>query len=139
MMIPANAVTENPLRERVLPAPQPHTNTGLAREAAVVDLAEKMSEAGPAYETIALAEINQTLKMASLGLQFEFDKETAKMIAKVVDVESGDVIRQIPSEEVVRILKALSKLQGLLMHQTILKKWSESRGKLQGPRLSQTI
>jgi len=93
----------------------------------------------PAHENIALAEINQTLKMASLGLQFEFDTETAKMIAKVADVESGEVIRRIPSEEVVRILKALSNLQGLLMHQTILKKWSESRGKLQGPRLSQTI
>lgn len=123
MMITANAVTTNPLREPVLTAP--HRTTGLAREAA--------------HETVVLAEINQTLKTASIGLQFEFAKEAGKMIAKVADVESGDVIRQIPSEEVVRILNALGKLQGLLMNQTILKKWSESRGKLQGLRLSQTI
>jgi len=132
MMITANAVTTNPLREPVLPAPQPHTNTGLARETAVVGFVEKMSKAGPAHETVALAEINQTLKMASIGLQFEFAKEDGNMIAKVADVESGDAIRQIPSEEVVRILNALGKLQGLLMNQTILNKWNKSRGKLQG-------
>jgi flagellar protein FlaG len=139
MMITANAVTTNPLREPVLTAPQPHTYTGLACETAVVGLAEKMSEAGPAHETVALAEINQTLKTASIGLQFEFAKEAGKMIAKVADVESGNVIRQIPSEEVVRILNALGKLQGLLMNQTILNRWSESRGKLQGLLVSQTI
>lgn len=110
MMILENSVTENPLRE-----PE------------------------PTRERAALAEINQTLKMASIGLQFEFDKETAKMIAKVADVESGEVIRQIPSEEVVRILKALSKLQGLLINQTILNKWYESRGKLKDISVSETI
>ena len=110
MMILENSVTENPLRERV-----------------------------PTRERATLAEINQTLKMASIGLQFEFAKEAGEMIAKVADVESGDVIRQIPSEEVVRILKSLSKLQGLLMNQTILNKWRESRGKLKDLLVSETI
>src|SRR5665647_972324 len=89
-----------------------------------------LGEPAPTRERATLAEINQTLKMASIGLQFEFAKEAGKMIAKVVDVENGEVIRPIPSEEVVRILKALGKLQGLLINQTILNKWYESRGKL---------
>ncbi|HAL37229.1 MAG TPA: hypothetical protein DCP03_03580 [Polaromonas sp.] len=122
-MILENSMTTNPLREPVLPAP--HRTTGLAREAA--------------HDTVVLAEINQTLKITSIGLQFEFTKEAGKMIAKVADIESGDVIRQIPSEEVVRILKALGKLQGLLLNQTILNKWYESRGKLKDLLVSETI
>lgn len=127
MTIPASAVTAYPLRRSVLSAPQPHGNTGLARETAVLGLAEKTFELTPAWESATLVEINQALEMAAIGLQFEFDKEADKMIAKVVDVGSGEVIRQMPSEEVVRISKALGKLQGLLMHQTILKRWCESR------------
>src|SRR5665647_940381 len=100
---------------------------------------EKTSEPAPTRERATLAEINQTLKMASIGLQFEFAKEAGEMIAKVADVESGDVIRQIPSEEVVRILKLLSKLQGLLINQTILNKWRESRGKSKDLLVSETI
>lgn len=125
MMILENSVTANPLRESVLPTPQTRRTTGRAWEGAVVGLAEKTSEP----ELATLAEINQTLKMASIGLQFEFfDQESGTMIAKVVDVKSGEVIRQIPFEEVVRISKALGKLQGLVLHQTILKKWCESSG-----------
>ena len=73
----------------------------------------------PKGERAALAEINQTLMVASIGVQFEFDKEVDTMIVKVVDVESGELIRQMPSEEVVRISKALGKLQGLLVHQAV--------------------
>lgn len=93
----------------------------------------------PAHENIALAEINQTLNMASIGLQFEFAKESGKMIAKVTNVESGEVIRQVPSEEVARLLKALGKLQAVLMHQTIWNKWCDFRGKSQNRLVNQTI
>lgn len=129
MMILENSVTANPLRESVFPAPQTRRTTGRAWEGAVVGLAEKTSEPEPTPERATLAEINQTLKMASIGLQFEFfDQESGTMIAKVVDEKSGEVIRQMPFEEVVRISKALGKLQGLVLHQTILKKWRESLG-----------
>lgn len=94
----------------------------------------------PAHENIALAEINQSLKMVSIGLQFEFAKEPGKMIARVTNVESGEVIRQVPSEEVARLLKALGKLQAVLMHQTIWTKWCESRpGKSRDRLVNQMI
>ena len=81
---------------------------------------EKQSvEATSTQLTSALAEINQSLKLASIGVQFEFDKEAHTMVTKVVDVESGEVIRQMPSEEVVRFSKALGKLQGLLVSQKV--------------------
>ena len=38
-------------------------------------------------------------------------------VVKVIDKDSNKVIRQIPSEEVLQISKALDKLQGLLVKQ----------------------
>jgi len=118
MMIYTNTATANPLREPVQATQQPSKPAAPAREAALVRDVEKKLEPAPAQAQAALAEINQALKMASIGVQFEFDKEADTMIAKVVDVESGEVIRQIPTEEVVRISKAMDNLQGLLLRQT---------------------
>jgi flagellar protein FlaG len=98
-------------------APQPalSARAGAAREVP----AETPPKAQPERERSALAEINESLRMSSIGVQFEFDKEADTMVVKVVDVESGELIRQMPSEEVVRISKALGKLQGLLVHQAV--------------------
>jgi len=79
-------------------------------------------EAQPTWENATLAEINQTLKLASVGVQFEFDRETDTMIARVVDVETGKLIRQMPSEEVMQLSRALGKLHDLLVHQEVCRK-----------------
>ena len=118
MTIPANAVTTAPSREAVPSSGGLRRNARLPDEPAATVQGGKKSAPGQAQERAALAEINQTLKMASIGVQFEFDKEADTMIVKVVDVESGELIRQMPSEEVVRISRALGRLPGLLVHQT---------------------
>lgn len=118
MTIPANAVTTAPSRDAVPSSTGLRRNAGLPAEPAATVQGEKKPESGPVQERAALAEINQTLRMASIGVQFEFDKEADTMIVKVVDVDSGELIRQMPSEEVVRISRALGRLQGLLVHQT---------------------
>lgn len=115
MTIPANAVTAAAWRDAVPPPQASSGRAGAAREVP----AESRAAPAPERERSALAEINESLRMASIGVQFEFDKEADTMIVKVVDVESGELIRQMPSEEVVRISKALGKLQGLLVHQAV--------------------
>src|SRR3982751_3886299 len=66
----------------------------------------------------AVKEVNASLESRSVGLRFDIDKELGRVIVKVVDRESGDVIRQIPTEEVVRIAKVLQgKAPGLLVSQ----------------------
>lgn len=120
MTIPANAVTAAAWRDAV-PASQA-SSAAAGRAGATREVpAETQAAAAPGRERErgALAEINESLRMAAIGVQFEFDKEADTMIVKVVDVESGELIRQMPSEEVVRISKALGKLQGLLVHQAV--------------------
>ncbi|WP_293780335.1 flagellar protein FlaG [uncultured Oxalicibacterium sp.] len=64
----------------------------------------------------ALQSINSFLESVSSSLQFSLDQDSKRVIVKVVDKETNDVIRQIPSEEAIEISKALDKLQGLLVN-----------------------
>lgn len=65
----------------------------------------------------AVKNINATFKALSRNLEFTVDAETDRTLVKVVDLETKEVIRQIPSPEVVEIAKAIDQLQGLLIRQ----------------------
>ncbi len=43
------------------------------------------------------------------SIRFEIDQESDEVIVKVIDKESGDVIRQIPSEELVELSKKINE------------------------------
>ncbi len=66
----------------------------------------------------SLQEINKVMDALSISVQFQFDPDMAEPIIKVVDQQTGKVIRQFPNEDVVRISKALDNLKGLLFAQT---------------------
>jgi flagellar protein FlaG len=122
MTVPVSALNASPRREpvaAVASAPQLPRQADRVREAMAADREKKTAEASSAQVHSAVAEINQSLKLASIGVQFEFDKEAKTMVTKVMDMESGEVIRQMPSEDVVRFSKALDKLQGLLVSQKV--------------------
>jgi flagellar protein FlaG len=65
----------------------------------------------------SLEEINKALDTRSISVQFQIDPEYKDVLIKVVDQDSGKVIRQIPTEDVVRIAKAIDNLKGLLFTQ----------------------
>ncbi|WP_075881975.1 flagellar protein FlaG [Vreelandella massiliensis] len=60
-----------------------------------------------------LQRINEV--MSQRGLEFDLSDESSRVITRVVDRESGEVIRQIPAEEVLRIAERLNELQGGLI------------------------
>jgi len=66
----------------------------------------------------SLREINKVMDALAISVQFEIDPDYKEVIIKVVDQDTGKVIRQLPSEEVVRVAKALDNLKGLLFAQT---------------------
>ena len=65
----------------------------------------------------ALKEINKALREQSQGIEFTVDKDSHQTIVKVVDQQTKEVIRQMPSKEAVEIAKALDRMQGLLLKQ----------------------
>ena len=52
---------------------------------------------------------------SGLGLEFSIDEDTHTQVIKVIDRKSGDVVRQIPPEEVINFLRQFQKSKGLFL------------------------
>lgn len=53
--------------------------------------------------------------MRPYGVQFELGEHAPRVVTRIIDRDSGDIIRQIPSEEVLRIAERIDELQGRLV------------------------
>ena len=101
--------------EPVSPKSDDNTEKKQAQQAVTSD------ELGEAVENI-----NQFVNSQGRTLNFSVDEESGKPVVKVIDFETKEVIRQIPSEEVLTMAKAIKKLQedlgsatGLMFDKTI--------------------
>jgi flagellar protein FlaG len=59
--------------------------------------------------------LSDMMSVMRKGLAFKVDESSGKNIVSVMDVESGDIIRQIPNEEALKLAEKLSEVTGLLM------------------------
>ena len=97
----------------------PEQMAKMAAAQAVADLSQSEVVKLSAVQTEqSLQEINKVMDALSISVQFQIEPGMAEPIIKVVDQQTGKVIRQFPSEDVVRISKALDNLKGLLFAQT---------------------
>lgn len=64
-----------------------------------------------------LSKINEFLDSRNSDVQFTVDKDTGMRVVKVIDHATKETIRQFPTEEAIKIAKALDNLQGLLIRQ----------------------
>ncbi|WP_454737365.1 flagellar protein FlaG [Cupriavidus necator] len=99
----------------------PAAEAGPAAPATPAAVAQDGTAPFPAQNTAldaALERLTQALRTASVSVQFEIDSGSHRIITKVMDKASGEVIRQIPTEELLRISDAMTQLQGLFVNQT---------------------
>ena len=80
-------------------------------------VAQKPARPDPQKAAQAAKEINDFLKSASAGIEFQVDKQSERVIVRVVDTETKQLIRQVPTEEMVAISHALDRMTGLLLAQ----------------------
>lgn len=76
----------------------------------------QLSQAAPPEEAELvepLQRINEVMR--NYGVEFELADVGNRTITRVVDQQSGDVIRQIPSEELLRIAERLDEMRGRLI------------------------
>jgi flagellar protein FlaG len=59
----------------------------------------------------AVSKINEIVQSIQRDLSFNLDEDSGQTIIRVVDSESGELIRQIPSEEALAIANQLRDLQ----------------------------
>lgn len=62
----------------------------------------------------AVANIQEVVQSISRDLNFSLDDSTGNLVVKVTDTKSGDLIRQIPSEEALNLAKRLDEVRSFL-------------------------
>jgi flagellar protein FlaG len=65
----------------------------------------------------AVKSINATINALSPNLEFTVDSDTERTVVKVIDKQTNEIIRQLPTPEALEIAKAVDRLQGLLIRQ----------------------
>ncbi|MCY1298765.1 FlaG protein [compost metagenome] len=62
----------------------------------------------------ALFNIQDFVQHIQRNLSFALDESSGRVVVKVTDAESGELIRQIPSEDVLKLAESLSEARSLL-------------------------
>ncbi|MBM3109055.1 flagellar biosynthesis protein FlaG [Pseudomonas sp. FFUP_PS_473] len=62
----------------------------------------------------AVKEIEKFLASSRRNLEFSTDEESGRIVVKVIASETGELVRQLPSEEALRIAHSLSDMSSLL-------------------------
>ena len=65
----------------------------------------------------AVNELNSKIERQAVQVNFDVDDETGRIVVKVKDVETGDVLRQIPSEEMLEFARNASRGVGVTLDQ----------------------
>ena len=91
-------------------------NEKAARGEDLPPAADKQKADEASVET-AVSRITDFVQNFQRDLQFSIDKESDRVVVKVVDSETQEVIRQIPSEETLRIAKNLDSPESLILRE----------------------
>ncbi len=97
--------------------PRPGPSSADARQArANVAPAARESTAGEDTLTRAIEAVNHMLDPMARSLQFSIDDTTGKTVVKLVDRETNEVLREMPTREMIAIARALDHVQGRLIN-----------------------
>lgn len=100
----------------------PSTSAASSATGSVVQSAEMRKAHSPIVELPReeveriVEEVRKVVAPVAQDLRFSLDQQTGKTVIRVVDSATNEVIRQIPSEEVLAIARALDKIEGLLLN-----------------------
>ena len=89
-----------------------HKVTDQRKDQTINKLAENAAEIRE-----AVAEINKAVKKVPTSLDFSVDEASKRFIVSVTDTNTGEVIRKLPGDAVLRIAKQLESLKGVVFDQ----------------------
>ena len=98
--LPEAVVVGNKSREEVLPEVQ-----------GGMDLPSREELSG------AIDQLNGYLDETQHGLRFSIDENSGRTIVRVIDTETDEVIRQIPSEEMLVLIRHFSEMTGKIFNE----------------------
>ena len=117
MSTASDALLRAPTNERAHPAPPTEGASPTAPATITEQAPSAVGEAQPQREALdkAVEAVNEFVGSVNNDLRFAVDDETGRTVVKVIDVNTKEVIKQYPSEEMLAIAKALDSIKGLLV------------------------
>lgn len=103
------AVAVAPSAATPSPSATPPQEVKAASSAAKIDAAEMQKKVEE-----AVARLNEQMEANGRKLGFSVDDRLNKQIVRVVNKETGEVVRQIPNEVVIRVANSIEDLKGVL-------------------------
>lgn len=85
-----------------------------AVSSAEADVQSQQSQAQGGNLESAVADIQSFVQTVKRGLDFNVDDSSGEVVVKVIDTDSGKLIRQIPSEELLKLAERLEDIRSLM-------------------------
>lgn len=85
-----------------------------AMAVAAVEAGSKSKETERGQLKAAVQEIEKFVQSVKRNLEFSIDETSGKVVVKVIASDSGEVVRQIPNEEVLKLANSLNDASSLL-------------------------
>ena len=117
-------------RERA-PSPKPEVVAGTGSEPSSVPIAtvaaqaeegkvKSLSTLASVTESIddAVEVLNQALSLKSTSAMIRRDEELNRYLVTIKDKESGEIVREIPDEALIKFARNLQELRGILFDET---------------------
>jgi len=114
---PSNTTAQQPLIADVRQARAAQNSSSTPVQ--ITQAVEQTQKVEPSRQQVeeAAKTVNEFLKLINNSINFSLDEDTGITVVKVIDVATKEVIRQIPSEEMLVIAKAIDQMKGLLVQQ----------------------
>lgn len=98
------------------PAGAPQASSAQANQPVPVAEADPESAGTSKQLTLekAVTDIREFVQASQRNLDFSIDDSTGQVVVKVIATDSGEVIRQIPSETALKLAQSLSDASSLL-------------------------
>lgn len=110
----ADAVSEVEAKVQRAAAEKRDAQTDATRQA-VAAQREAAQPAPPAHKIESVTrQIDSFLRSQNHNLNFRVDQGSGKMVVTVTDGETGEVIRQVPGEEALKMAQRIEDMTGLL-------------------------
>ena len=124
MIIPNSTANQAsaPVRLTSDGAPNVVAGASNAEAASGINKQTAPQQPSPAQLQSAVDGINHAMRQSSQNLEFSVDSTTKKPIVKMVDTQTGDLIRQFPSEETLAIARSIDQFlqrQGMLLNDKV--------------------
>ena len=103
------------------PQPQPVVDAEMVKKVAAVEIkpsnVQKESQITQDVVAKAATQIQNFVQEMGRNLSFTVDETTGYNVVRVMNPETNEVIRQLPSEELLKIARSMEQLNNVLVNQ----------------------